>query len=113
MAGGKGLRLRPFTYVAPKPLLGVNGINSIEFSIKNLKKNGVEDLFISINYLKEKFEVCKKYEKKYQVNITLIEEQKQMGTVGSLMLMRDHLNEEFIMINGDLFADVNYRKNAR
>ena len=36
MAGGKGERLRPFTYVSPKPLLPVNETNSIEYSIRNL-----------------------------------------------------------------------------
>ncbi|MAS50322.1 MAG: hypothetical protein CL712_00075 [Chloroflexi bacterium] len=110
MAGGLGQRLRPFTYVTPKPLLPVNNMCSIEFLIKELKNYNVEEVFISVNYLKEKFDVCYSYEKKYGVKITLIEEEERMGTVGSLSLMKNFLDDNFIVLNGDLFTSINYKK---
>ena len=110
MAGGKGERLRPFTYVSPKPLLPVNETNSIEYSIRNLKDNGFDDFIISINYLKEKFSICKEYEEKYKINISFIEEENRMGTAGSLKLMKDQLDEAFLLLNGDLFTKIDYRR---
>ena len=109
MAGGKGVRLRPFTYVEPKPLLTVGSINPIEYSIKYLKKCGIDEIFISINYLKEKFEICHQYSKKHGIKITLIEEPKQMGTVGSISLMKNYLNDPFLLLNGDLFTQPPYK----
>lgn len=108
MAGGRGERLRPFTYVLPKPLLPVNDTNSIENSIKNLKNCGIKDFLISVNYMKEKFSICQRYEKKHDVNILLFEEKQRMGTAGSLKLMQSELDQPFLMLNGDLFADVDY-----
>ncbi len=110
MAGGLGQRLRPFTYITPKPLLPVNDMCSIEFLVKELSNYNIDDIFISVNYLKEKFDVCYSYEKKYGVNITLIEEQDRMGTVGSLSLMKDFLDDNFILLNGDLFTSIDYTK---
>ncbi|MDB3990733.1 sugar phosphate nucleotidyltransferase [Gammaproteobacteria bacterium] len=111
MAGGKGTRLRPFTYVEPKPLLPVGKINPIEYLVKDLKENGVNEIIISINYLKEKFySPCEEYSKKYQVKIELIEEKSSMGTAGSLSLMKDLIREPFILINGDLFTNPPYKK---
>ena len=46
MAGGKGIRLRPLTYVQPKPLLPVGSITSIEYSIKHLK--GLKSLEVKL-----------------------------------------------------------------
>ena len=110
MAGGRGERLRPFTYVVPKPLLPVYKTNAIENSIHNLSKHGFEEFIISVNYLKNKFDICYEYEKKFDVKIKLVEEPKRMGTAGSLRYMRDELKEPFLLQNGDLFADVNYTK---
>jgi len=110
MAGGSGERLRPFTYVVPKPLLPVNGTNAIENSIKNLKRYGFEDFLISVNYLKENFDICMKYKEEYGVNIALVEEKDRMGTAGSLKLMQSELDGPFLLQNGDLFADIDYRK---
>lgn len=110
MAGGRGKRLRPFTYVEPKPLLPVGNINSIEYLIGHLKISGFDEIFISINYLKEKFSVCHEYSKKYDVHIKLIEETHDLGTVGSLSLMNNYLDEPFSLINGDLFTQPPYKQ---
>ncbi len=110
MAGGKGERLRPFTYVVPKPLLPVYETNAIENSISMLSRHGFQEFLISVNYLKNKFDICLEYEKKFDINIKLVEEPKRMGTAGSLRYMRKDLEEPFLLQNGDLFADVDYTK---
>ena len=64
MAGGMGIRLRPFTYVQPKPLLPVANISPIEYLIRDMKRHGFDQILISVNYLSEKFDVCSRFEKK-------------------------------------------------
>lgn len=110
MAGGMGIRLRPFTYVQPKPLLPVANISPIEYLIRDMKRHGFDQILISVNYLSEKFDVCSRFEKKYGISVKLIRETKKMGTIGSLSLMRDFLDDPFILINGDLFTEPPYKR---
>jgi len=110
MAGGKGKRLRPFTYIKPKPLLPVGSINPIEYLIRDIKNSGFDEILMSVNYLKNEFNVCIEYSKKYDIQITLIEETKELGTVGSLSLMKEDLDKPFLMINGDLFVEPPYKQ---
>jgi len=109
MAGGEGLRLRPFTYVMPKPLLPVGDISPIEYSVRYLKSIGFREILVSTNYLKEKFQICLEYIDKYDINIRLIDENMKLGTAGSLDLMRTWLDEPFVVLNGDLLAQPPYR----
>ena len=50
MAGGKGLRLRPFTKVLPKPLIPIGNKTAIDHIIDNFKDNGFNKFIFSINY---------------------------------------------------------------
>ena len=109
MAGGEGMRLRPFTYVLPKPLLPVGDISPIEYSIRYLKNNGFKEIIISTNYLKEKFNICYKFAEEYGIKLHLIDEDVKLGTAGSLDLMREYLTEPFVVLNGDLLAQPPYK----
>ena len=60
MAAGFGSRLMPVTKETPKPLIKVNGVRMIDSVIKALHKNGVNEIYIVVGYLKEKFDVLKR-----------------------------------------------------
>ena len=49
-AGGKGLRLRPFTKVIPKPLLPVGDQSSLEILLKQLKRHNFNEIFLCVGY---------------------------------------------------------------
>ena len=52
LAGGKGVRLRPYTVVFPKPLVPINGeLPILEIIIEQLKKNGYNHITLAVNYL--------------------------------------------------------------
>ena len=53
MAGGEGTRLKPFTNIFPKPLIPVNNLPAAEHIINFFKKDGVNKIFISVNYKKD------------------------------------------------------------
>lgn len=56
MAGGRGERLRPLTLKTPKPLLKIGGKAIIDYNVDELEANGIERIFITVNYLKEQLQ---------------------------------------------------------
>lgn len=110
MAGGKGTRLRPFTYMTPKPLLPYKGLPLIEHMIINLVKYKINRIYILVNYNKQKFNSCLKYKEKYNIDLKIVAEDKFMGTIGGLYLIKKELKKPFIVVNGDLYTHINFSK---
>ena len=105
MAGGLGSRLGKITKNIPKPLLKIGGTSILERIIKGLEQSGVNDIYISVNYLKEKI-IKFITSKKFNSNITIVEERKKLGTVGSLSLINDKIKSPIILINADLITSL-------
>lgn len=62
MAAGFGNRMKPVTLNIPKPLIKVNGKRMIDTIIDGLHKNGIDEIYIVVGYLSEKFqELLEKY----------------------------------------------------
>lgn len=98
MAAGFGSRLMPVTKETPKPLIKVNGVRIIDSVIKALHKNGVNEIYIVVGYLKEKFDVLKR---EYS-GIELIENPyyDTCNNISSLYVAREHL-ENSLILDGD------------
>ena len=109
MAGGKGTRLLPLTKNTPKPLLRIKGIPIIERVIMNFKKQGFRNFVISVNYLGNKIKEYLGNGKKLNVNIVYLNENKYLGTAGSLSLL-DFKKTVFpiIVSNSDLLSEIDY-----
>ncbi|OGH51528.1 MAG: hypothetical protein A3H17_01605 [Candidatus Levybacteria bacterium RIFCSPLOWO2_12_FULL_37_14] len=56
LAGGQGIRLRPFTLTLPKPMIPIHGKPFLEYIIELLKKNSIEEVIIMTGYLHKKIE---------------------------------------------------------
>ena len=109
MAGGIGKRLRPFTKKIPKPLLPVNGKPIIERIISIAKNQGIKKITISINYLGQKIKNYLKDGRRLSVQIDYINEEKPLGTAGSLFYMKK-IKKPFIVSNADIISNVNYKE---
>jgi NDP-sugar pyrophosphorylase family protein len=109
LAGGLGLRLKPFTQVIPKPLLPIGESSVLEIQILSLKKYGVKDIFIATNYRSEYVRAFLGNGKERGVSITFSEEKKPLGTCGPVSLLKDKLNEPFILMNGDILTTLNFK----
>ena len=53
LAGGKGERLRPLTNDRPKSMIEVAGVPILDYQIDALREAGVEEVVLTVSYLKE------------------------------------------------------------
>lgn len=108
MAGGEGRRLRPLTQNTPKPLLKVGDKPIIEYNIDRLAQVGVENIYLSINYLGEQLVEHFGDGSSKRLNIHYIRENKPMGTVGSVGLIEGFKHDEILIMNSDLLTNIDF-----
>ena len=88
----------------------------LEIVIEQLKYYGFDEIILSIGHLGELFMAFFGDGSKYGVKIEYVKEEKPLGTAGPLSLIKDMIEEPFLMMNGDVltnldFSDlVNYHK---
>lgn len=104
MAGGMGERLRPLTFSTPKPLLPVGKRPIIDHNIDLLHSFGIENIFVTVNYLKE--QIIDHFRENHD-NVKCVEEPCRLGTMGSLSLVEGLTAPHVIVMNADLLTDIN------
>jgi glucose-1-phosphate thymidylyltransferase len=101
---GKGTRLRPHTYVHPKPLLHVGGRPVMSYILDDLKALVVEEIVFITGYLKEKIEEYIRTEYP-EFRAHFVEQAVQDGTAGAVKLAEPHIDEECLIIFVDTLFD--------
>lgn len=107
LAGGKGTRLRPYTVVLPKPLMPIGEFPILEVIIKQLVSAGFEHITLAVNHQAEIIKAFFTDGSKWGIRIDYSLEDKPLGTMGPLKLIKD-LPENFLVMNGDILTDLNY-----
>lgn len=107
MAGGKGTRLYPYTKVLPKPLIPIGDIPIMERIIDKFRDYGVQNFFATVNYRKN---MIKSYfsEALSDCGISYVEEDRPLGTAGSLALIEEKFDRPFIVTNCDILIHADY-----
>ena len=113
MAGGKGTRLRPITNTCPKPMLKVNGKPILQILIEECVSYGLQNFYISVNYLKEQIIDYFGDGSEWGVNIKYIIEGNPLGTAGSLSLLPKDIKKPILVMNGDVLTRLNPTKLIR
>lgn len=107
MAGGLGTRLYPYTKILPKPLIPIGDIPICERIMDKFNKFGMKNFFLAVNYKKNMIKAYfEDLSKNY--NIEYIEEEKPLGTGGSLYLLKNKINSTFFVSNCDILVDGDY-----
>lgn len=110
LAGGLGSRLKPFTEAIPKPLLPIGEKAVLEIQIERLKQHGFNEIFVATNYKSNYIESFLGDGSRYGVKLHVSKETKSLGTVGPLTLLKEHLTEPFLLMNGDILSLINFEK---
>jgi len=107
MAGGRGMRLDPFTRILPKPLIPIGEKPVIEYIIDRFRKQGVKKFYITLNYKGEMIEAYfKGIERDY--DIEFVWEDDFWGTGGSLKLLEEKIEKNFIVSNCDIMVRADF-----
>ncbi|MCL2247780.1 MAG: sugar phosphate nucleotidyltransferase [Oscillospiraceae bacterium] len=108
LAGGKGTRLKPYTAVLPKPLMPVGEYPILEVLIRQLKHFGVTDITLAVNHQAELIRAFFNDGSRLGVDISYSLETKPLSTMGPLSMI-DDLPEDFLVMNGDILSDINFK----
>ena len=109
MAGGFGSRLHPLTQDIPKPLLKVGTKPILETIIGRFIKAGFHKFYISTFYKAFKIHEYFGDGSDWGINIEYINEDKPLGTAGSIGLLPKNLpNLPILMMNGDVLTNMNF-----
>lgn len=104
LAGGRGTRLGDLAARTPKPLLSVGGVPFVEWVIRNLARQGVSEVILTVGYRAEAFASwLDGFETPIEVDLFV--EEEPLDTGGALTLMEERLADSFYVLNGDTLFD--------
>lgn len=108
MAGGKGTRLKPITNVIPKPLVPIGEKTILEVIMDQFEAIGCQKFYMSVNY---KSDMLRFYldQLEHKYDIDFFEEEKPLGTIGSVALLKGTINTPFFVSNCDIVIDQDMR----
>lgn len=114
LGAGLGTRLRPLTFIRPKPLIPVFGKPLLEHAIGHLKSIGINHIIVNTHHLPLEYERIIGKGEKYNLNISYSYEPKLLDTGGGLKNIESFIgNETFIMYNGDILTNIDLNKMMR
>ncbi|GGT75071.1 nucleotidyltransferase family protein [Actinomadura citrea] len=109
LAGGKGVRLRPYTTTLPKPLVPIGDEYSIlEILLHQLSRQGFATVTLAIGHLGHLIRSYVGDGSRWGLRIDYASEEAPLGTIGPLLTMRDRLPDEFLVTNGDVLTDLDF-----
>ena len=106
LAGGFGTRIKNVAANIPKSMIKIGDKPIIEHQIKLCKFFGFTDIVISTYFLSDIISEYLGDGTNLGVNLTYLKEEEPRGTAGALLDALPYLDENFILIYGDVFLDV-------
>ncbi|SDB81180.1 nucleotidyltransferase family protein [Williamwhitmania taraxaci] len=108
MAGGRGERLKPLTDKTPKPLLKVGDKPILEHNLDRLSLYGIDDFWITVNYLGKQIEDYFENGQKKNIVIQYIYENEPLGTIGAVSKINNFCHDFILVANSDLLTNIDY-----
>lgn len=110
LAGGKGARLAPYTTIFPKPLVPIGEQPILEIILRQLIRQGIKDIILSVGHLAELIEAY--FQNGHRnipgLNLSYVREPHALGTAGPLASIPE-LRETFLAMNGDVLTTLDYQ----
>jgi NDP-sugar pyrophosphorylase family protein len=109
LAGGKGSRLRPYTALIPKPLMPIGDHTVVEILLRQLARAGVDEVIMCVGHQAALIEAVVGAGDRYGLRIRYRREEQPLGTVGPLQANAADLPERFLVMNGDILCDLDFK----
>jgi NDP-sugar pyrophosphorylase family protein len=103
LAAGRGTRIRPLSLHYPKPLLPVCNKSIIQYQLEDMKRIGVEEVFIVVGHLKE--EMPRHLEgvgRALNMRLHYIDQGETLGIAHAVLQLEERLESPFILFLGDI-----------
>ena len=112
LSAGKGERLLPYTKIKPKCLVDLSGTNLMEIWLEKVKKLNFDEIIINTHHLSNVLQdEINKISKRLNIkNISFYKEEKLLGTGGTLWSLQTKINDDFFVINTDVYAEISLKK---
>lgn len=109
LAGGLATRLRPITETVPKSLLLVKGEPFIYHQLRQLKRQGLQNIVLCVGYLGEMIEAAVGDGSAFGLSVQYSHDGDQLlGTAGAIKRALPKLGDAFFILYGDSFLDCDY-----
>ena len=108
LSAGKGERLLPYTKIKPKCMIDLGGTNLIEIWLEKVRKLNFDEIIINTHHLNKilETEIYRISNKLKIKNVRIFHEQNLLGTAGTLWSIKDKINDNFFVINTDVFTEI-------
>lgn len=111
LAGGFGIRLREVISDRPKILAPIKGRAFIDYLFYLLKKRGFTEIVLGLGYLSDFVKDYVNQRPLYNLSVIYSIENRPLGTAGGIKKAEKFLKgEDFFVINGDTYLDIDYKK---
>ena len=106
LAGGLGTRLSAVLPDTPKVLAPIDGKPFLHYQLTLLNKFGVKRVLMLTGHQGDKVEATFSNGFSYGFDINYIKEEYPLGTGGALLNAFNLLDDQFLLVNGDTFFDI-------
>lgn len=108
LAGGQGIRLKPYTVLLPKALVPLGDVPILEIVLQQLQTHGITDITLAVGHMARLIEAYFGDGRNFGVQITYSVEDQPLGTAGPLKQLAG-LPDDFLVMNTDILCDINYQ----
>src|SRR3990170_259081 len=104
LSGGKGSRLRPFTYTSAKQLVPIANKPVLFYTIEQLVECGIRDIAIVVGDTAEQVRAAVGDGSAFGASVDYIEQDAPLGIAHAVKIARDYMGETpFVLYLGDNF----------
>ncbi len=106
LVGGEATRLLPLTCNTPKAMVPVLNTPFLEHVIRYLSSHQINDIILAQSHLSQPIESYFGDGSQFGVRLSYAREDVPLGTAGAVKNTERYLDETFLVLNGDIFTDL-------
>lgn len=113
MAGGKGTRIASVNSEVPKPMIPLCGKPVLEWQLECLKAQNITEIILVTGHLHQVISDYFGDGSRMGMQISYLVEESPLGTAGAFYYLKDRIDGDFLLLNGDVMFDVDFCRFAQ